>query len=104
LKDIVEFINRYFSLNMNGVSSENKLNDIFQECIDKKKMWVLLEKNLGTTCIKLPDASADVDTYLLGPQTNKYVSTSALASGSFIQVVPKFFSSNTHIFFLSIHS
>ncbi len=31
------FINRYFALNMKGVSSDNKLNDLFQECIDKKK-------------------------------------------------------------------
>ena len=41
------FIHRYFTLNMKGLSSENKLNDFFQECIDKKKMWTLLEKNFA---------------------------------------------------------
>ena len=46
------FIHHYFALNMKGVSSENKLNDLFQECIDKKKMWTLLEKNFGVICIK----------------------------------------------------
>ena len=58
------FINRYFSLKMKGASSENKLNDLFQECIDKKKMWTLLEKNFGAICIKLPDASVNGETYL----------------------------------------
>ena len=65
------FINRYFVLNVRDVNSENNPNDIFQECIDKKKMWVLLEKNFGVTCIKLPDASADVDTYLFVCGPNK---------------------------------
>ena len=65
------FINRYFTLNMKGHSSENKLNDFFQECIDKKKMWTLLEKNFGAICIKLPDASVDVDTYLFVCGPNK---------------------------------
>ena len=65
------FINRYYALNTKGIGSENKLNDLFQECIDKKKMWVLLEKNFGVTCIKLPDASVDVDTYLFVCGPNK---------------------------------
>ena len=65
------FINRYFTLKIRGVSNENNLSDLFQECIDKKKMWVLLEKNLGASCIKLPDASADVDTYLFVCGPNK---------------------------------
>ena len=65
------FINRYFVLNVRDVNSENNPNDIFQECIDKKKMWVLLEKNFGLTCIKLPDASVDVDTYLFVCGPNK---------------------------------
>ena len=65
------FINRYFVLNVRGVISENNSNDLFQECIDKKKMWVLLEKNFGATCIKLPDASVDVDTYLFVCGPNK---------------------------------
>ena len=65
------FINRYFVLNVRDVNSENNPNDIFQECIDKKKMWVLLEKNFGVTCIKLPDASVDVDTYLFVCGPNK---------------------------------
>ena len=58
------FIHRYFTLNMKGLNSENKLNDFFQECIDKKKIWTLLEKNFGAICIKLPDASMDGETYL----------------------------------------
>ena len=65
------FINRYFILNVRDVNSKNNPNDIFQECIDKKKMWVLLEKNFGVTCIKLPDASVDVDTYLFVCGPNK---------------------------------
>jgi len=65
------FIHRYFSLNMKGVSSENKLNDLFQECIDKKKVWTLLEKNLGAICIKLPDESLNGETYLFVCGPNK---------------------------------
>ena len=65
------FINHYFALNMKGVSSENKLNDLFQECIDKKKMWTLLEKNFGAICIKLPDASVNGETYLFVFGPNK---------------------------------
>ena len=65
------FINRYFALNMKGASSENKLNDLFQECIDKKKMWTLLEKNFGAICIKLPDASVNCGTYLFVSGPNK---------------------------------
>ena len=65
------FINRYFTLNIKGISSENKLNDLFQECIDKKKMWTLLEKNFGAICIKLPDASVDGETYLFVCGPNK---------------------------------
>ena len=51
------FINRYFALNMKEVISENKINYLFQECIDKKKIWSLLEKNFGVICEKLPDGS-----------------------------------------------
>ena len=65
------FINHYFDLNMKGVSSENKFNDLFQECIDKKKMWALLEKNFGAICIKLPEASVNGETYLFVCGPNK---------------------------------
>ena len=65
------FINRYFSVKMKGVSSENKDNDFFQECIDKKKMWTLLEKSFGAICIKLPDASVNGETYLFVCGPNK---------------------------------
>ena len=65
------FINRYFALHMKGVSSENKLNDLLQDCIDKKKMWALLEKNFGVICIKLPDASLNGETYLFVCGPNK---------------------------------
>ena len=65
------FINRYFTLNMKGVSSENKLNDLFQECIDKKKIWTLLEKNFGAICIKLPDTSVHGEIYLFVCGPNK---------------------------------
>ena len=67
------FINRYFALNIRGGSSVNKINDLFQECIDKKKMWTLLEKNFGAICIKLPDASIDIngETYLFVCGPNK---------------------------------
>ena len=65
------FINRYFALNMKGAGSENNLNDLFQECIDKRKLWTLLEKNFGAICIKLPDASVHVGTYLFVYGPNK---------------------------------
>jgi hypothetical protein len=65
------FINHYFDLNMKGFSSKNKLNDLFQECIDKKKIWTLLEKNFGAICIKLPDASVNGETYLFICGPNK---------------------------------
>ena len=65
------FIKRYFALNIKGVSSENKLNDLLQECIDKKKLWTLLEKNFGAICIKLPDASFNGETYLFVCGPNK---------------------------------
>ena len=65
------FINHYFALNMKGVSNENKLNDLFQECIDKKKMWTLLEKYFGAICIKLPDAGNNGQIYLFVFGPNK---------------------------------
>ena len=34
------FINRYFALNIKGLSSQDKLNDLFQECIDKKNVGI----------------------------------------------------------------
>ena len=54
---------------MKGIRNDNKLNDLFQECIDKKKMWTLLN-NFGPICIKLPNASNNVEAYLFlcGPQ------------------------------------
>ena len=58
------FIYRYFALNIKGINRENKLGELFQECIDKKKMWTLLEKNFGAICIKLPDASVNNETYI----------------------------------------
>ncbi len=64
-------INRYFALNMKGISSENKLNYFFQECIDQKKLWTLLEKSFGAICIKLPDASVNGETYLFICGPNK---------------------------------
>ena len=65
------FINHYFALKMKGVSNENKLNDLFQECIDKKKLWTLLEKNFGVICIKLPNTSVNGETYLFVCGPNK---------------------------------
>ena len=65
------FINRYFTLNIRDGSNETKMTDFFQECIDKKKMWTLLEKNFGVTCIKLPDASVNSETYLFVCGPNK---------------------------------
>ena len=65
------FINRYFTLNMKGIKGESKLKDLFQECIDKKKMWTLLEKKFGAICIKLPDASLNEETYLFVCGPNK---------------------------------
>ena len=65
------FILNLITLNMKGVTSENKLKDLFQECIDKKKIWTLLEKNFGAICIKLPDASIDGETYLFVFGPNK---------------------------------
>tara|TARA_Y100001968_G_C19385342_1_gene732540 strand:+ start:162 stop:647 length:486 start_codon:yes stop_codon:yes gene_type:complete len=65
------FINRYFDLNMKGVSSENKINHLFYECLDKKKIWLLLEKNFGATCIQLPDSTIDGKSYLFICGPNK---------------------------------
>ena len=65
------FINHYFALTMKGVSSENKLSYLFQECIDKKKIWTLLEKNFGASCIKLPGASVNGEIYLFVCGPNK---------------------------------
>ena len=65
------FINRYFALNLKGVSSENQLNDQFQECIDNKKMWTILEKKFGVICIKLPNTSVNGETYLFVCGPNK---------------------------------
>ena len=38
------FINRFFALNIRGMSSENKLNEVFQDCIDKKKYGHYLKR------------------------------------------------------------
>ena len=65
------FINRYFSISIKGVSCENDRIELFQECIDKRKLWSLLEKNLGVICIKLPDASVNGETYLFVCGPNK---------------------------------
>ncbi len=65
------FINRHFFLDIRGGCSDNKINELFQECIDKKRMWTLLEKNFGTTCIRLPDASVNGETYLFVCGPNK---------------------------------
>ena len=65
------FISRFFTLNLKGVSSENKHNDFFQDCIDKRKLWSLLEKNFGAICIKLPDSSVNGETYLFICGPNK---------------------------------
>ena len=65
------FINRYFALNIKGASRECKISDLLQECIDKKKIWTLLEKNFGVICIMLPDASLNGKTYLFVCGPNK---------------------------------
>ena len=65
------FINSYLSLNIKGASSDSKTNDLLQACIDKKKIWTLLEKNFGATCIKLPDASVNSEIYLFVCGPNK---------------------------------
>ena len=65
------FINSCFSLNMKGISNENKHNDFFKDCIDKKKLWTLLEKNFGAICIKLPDSNVNGETYLFVCGPNK---------------------------------
>ena len=65
------FINGYFSLNMKGIKSESKINDLFQECIDKKKTWIILEKKFGVTCIKIPDTKFNSDRYLFVCGANK---------------------------------
>ena len=65
------FINRYFVLNMTGVSRESKFSNLLQECMDKKKIWTLLEKNVGVICIRLPDASLNGETYLFICGPNK---------------------------------
>ncbi len=64
-------INHYFALNMKGVSRENKLNDLFQKYINRKKIWTLLKKNFEAICIKLPDASVHSGAYLFVLGHNK---------------------------------
>ena len=82
------FINHYFALTMKGVSSENKLNDLFQGCIDKKKIWTLLEKNLGASCIKLPGASVNGEIYLFVCGPNKKC-PEVTNTESFVSVSPE---------------
>ncbi len=65
------FIHRFFSLRMQGINSESNVNHIFKECIDKKKIWTLLEKNFGATCIKLPDRKVNGEKYLFICGPNK---------------------------------
>ena len=65
------FVNRYFTLNIKGVTSDNKINELFDECIDKKKIWTLLEKSYGAICIKLPDASVNGERFLFVCGPNK---------------------------------
>ncbi len=65
------FINRYFVLNMTGVTRESKFSNLLQECMDKKKIWTLLERNVGVICIRLPDASLNGETYLFICGPNK---------------------------------
>tara|TARA_B100000579_G_C22048646_1_gene495985 strand:- start:183 stop:464 length:282 start_codon:yes stop_codon:yes gene_type:complete len=64
------FINRDFALYMKGVSNENKLKDIFKECMEKI-MWTLIAKNFGAICIKIPDTSINRETYLFRGGPNK---------------------------------
>tara|TARA_Y100001968_G_C18860158_1_gene482216 strand:- start:32 stop:517 length:486 start_codon:yes stop_codon:yes gene_type:complete len=65
------FINRYFTVGMKGVSTTDKINDIFHECIDKKKIWSILEKNFGAICIMLPDSCVNEKKYLFVFGPNK---------------------------------
>ena len=65
------FINRYFALDIRSNSRKNIINDLFQECIDKKKLWTLLEKNFGFICINLPDTSDKGSTFLFICGPNK---------------------------------
>ena len=51
--------------------SGRKHDDVYQEFIDKKKLWTLLEKNFGAICIKLPEASINGETYLFVCGPNK---------------------------------
>ena len=65
------FINRYFSLKMKGIGTDSKYNNLFQDCIDKRKIWILLEKNFGAICIRLPYSNINGDTYLFVCGPNK---------------------------------
>ena len=65
------FINHYFSQNMREVSSDSDFDDLFQECIYKRKLWNLLKENFGAICIKLTDASLKDGTYLFVYGPNK---------------------------------
>ena len=60
-----KFFNRYLPLNLKGISRKNTMNDLFEECIDRRKIWISLEKNFGVICIKFLYTSVNDGNYLL---------------------------------------
>ena len=68
---INDFILRYFSLNIEGVTYDENINNLFRECIDIKKIWNILEKNLGFICIHLPTSVESAERYLFAYGPNK---------------------------------
>jgi len=67
VKDL--FIQKYFSLNINGLPREDSIKHLFNECLDKKKIWKILEKCFGSICIHLPlrDLSCERYLFICGP-------------------------------------
>jgi len=46
------------------------MNDLFEECINRRNKWILLEKNFGVICVKFLYSSVNYGSYLLvcGPK------------------------------------
>ena len=68
-KDFI--VNQYFDLTINGKKTEETIKDLFSECIDKKKIWKVLEKYFGVICIHLPYLDGNGERYLFVCGSNK---------------------------------
>ena len=65
------FINRFFSVNLNGGCNDIMINNLFRGCLDKKKIWKILELSLGVICIQLSNSVTINYRYLFFSGSNK---------------------------------